>query len=162
MSMIEELDRTIDELGALHSRLILLVGPPRSGKTSILRSISDRKTVTPLNVGAELGRSLAGLSHTQRALCASSLLRELADQHASGELLLVDNIELLFDRSLRLDPLTLLKQLSRVRRVVATWPGEQSGGRLKYAEMGHPEHQDYVVDGLTVFQIQRAGKGKAQ
>jgi hypothetical protein len=58
-------------------------------------------------------------------------LRELADQHTSGELLLVDNIELLFDRSLKLDPLTLLKQLSRVRRVVATWPGEQSGGRLK-------------------------------
>jgi len=160
--MIEELERTIDELGALHSRLILLVGPPQSGKTSILRCLSEQRAVTPLNVGADLGRCLSGLSHSQRALSASGLLRELADRHTSDELLLVDNIELLFDRSLKLDPLTLLKQLSRVRPVVATWPGEQSGGRLKYAEMGHPEYQDYVVDGLTVFQIQRTGKGKEQ
>jgi hypothetical protein len=160
--MIEELEHSVDELGALHSRLILLVGPPQSGKTAILRSLSVRRKATPLNVGAELGRCIAGLSHSQRELSASGLLRELADQYTSGELLLVDNIELLFDRSLTLDPLTLLKQLSRVRRVVATWPGEQSGGRLKYAEMGHPEYQDYVVDGLTVFQIQRTGKGKKQ
>ena len=109
-----------------------------------------RRTATPLNVGADLGRGIAGLSHSQRALSASGLLREFADRQTSGERLLVDKIELLFDRSLKLAPLTLLKQLSRVRRVVATWPGEQSGGRLKYAEMGHPEYQDYAVDGLTV------------
>jgi chloramphenicol 3-O-phosphotransferase len=103
MSMIEELERAIDELGALHSRLILLVGPPQSGKTSILRCLSERRTATPLNVGADLGRCLAGLSHSQRALSASGLLRELADRHTSDELLLVDNIELLFDRTLKLD-----------------------------------------------------------
>jgi chloramphenicol 3-O-phosphotransferase len=102
--MIEELEHAIDELGALHSRLILLVGPPQSGKTSILRCLSERRTATPLNVGTELGRCLAGLSHSQRALSASGLLRELADRHTSSELLLVDNIELLFDRSLKLDP----------------------------------------------------------
>jgi hypothetical protein len=32
---------------------------------------------------------------------------------------LLDNIELLFDRRLRLDPLDLLKQLARARWVVA-------------------------------------------
>ena len=127
-----------------------------------------RRTATPLNVGADLGRCIAGLSHSQRALSASGLLRQLADQQTSGELLLVDKIELLFDRSLKLAPLTLLKQLSCVRRVVATWPGEQSGGRLKYAEMGHPEYQDYAVDGLTVGNSVQcvdmkclAGKGRA-
>jgi stage III sporulation protein SpoIIIAA len=46
--MIEELEHAIDELGALHSRLILLVGPPQSRKTSILRSLPVRKTATPL------------------------------------------------------------------------------------------------------------------
>lgn len=80
-----------------------------------------------------MGRCIAGLSHSQRALSASGLLRELADQHTSGELLLVDNIELLFDRSLKLDPLTLLKQLSRVRRVVLAIVEDMIGTKVLIA-----------------------------
>jgi hypothetical protein len=53
------------------------------------------------------------------------------------------NIELLFDRSLQLDPLDLLKRHAHAKRVVAVWPGELQGdtrtGRLTYADMGHPE-----------------------
>ena len=69
-------------------------------------------------------------------------------------MLLLDNIELLFDRTLQLDPLDLLKRHAHARRVVAVWPGELRDGRLTYAEMGHPEHQDYGLDGLVPFEIQ--------
>ena len=45
----------------------------------------------------------------QRALQANVVMRELADEYASGDLLLLDNIESLFDRALKLDPLDLMK-----------------------------------------------------
>ena len=82
-----------------------------------------------------------------------TILRELAEQHATGDLLLLDNLELLFDRTLQLDPLDLLKRHAHVKRVVAVWPGELRDGRLTYAEMGHPEHQDYGLAGLVPFEI---------
>jgi hypothetical protein len=105
-----------------------------------------------------LGRRLAKLPQRQRQLQAGRLLREVADAHAHGDLLLIDNIELLFDASLALNPLDLLKRQAHARRVVAVWPGEHrqgsSGPRLTYAETGHPEHRDYSLDGVVPFFIQ--------
>jgi hypothetical protein len=156
--MIEELERLVDEVGALQSKLVLLIGPPNAGKTALLHSLAKSKGVTPLNIGAELGGRLAGMPQRQRHLQTTAILRELADQHAPGDLLLLDNIELLFDRSLQLDPLDLLKRHAHARRVVAVWPGELQGdartGRLTYADMGHPEHQDYSLAGVVPFEIQ--------
>ena len=156
--MIEKLDRLVDEIVTLQSKLVLLIGPPRSGKTALLLALAQSKGVTPLNVGVELGGRLAGMPQRQRHLQTTTIMRELADQHAPGDLLLLDNIELLFDRSLRLDPLDLLKRHAHARRAVAVWPGELQGdtrtGRLTYADMGHPEHQDYSLTGVVTFEIQ--------
>jgi hypothetical protein len=148
------IDRLIDEIGAIHSKLILLIGNPGSGKTALLAKLGDRHKATVLNVGASLGKRLAALQNRQRALQANSILRSLAEEHTSGNLLLLDNIELLFDRSLKLDPLDLLKRNAHARRVVAAWPGELKEGRLTYADMGHPEYQDYSLDGVVPFKVE--------
>jgi hypothetical protein len=152
--MLTRLDRLVDEISALHSKLILLVGRPECGKSALLAELANRRGVKVMNAGAALGKRLAALPQRKRMLQASVMMRELADQHAVGDLLLLDNIELLFDRTLQLDPLDLLKQLARSRRVVAVWPGQLRGGRLTYAEQGHPEHQDYGLEGLVPFAIQ--------
>ena len=158
--VIAKLERLVDEVGALHSKLILLIGPPNSGKTALLQALAARRGVKPLNVGAELGGRLTGVPQRNRHLQTTTILRELADQQTTGDLLLLDNIELLFDRSLQLDPLELLKRHAHAKCVVAVWPGELQGdsdsraGRLTYAGMGHPEHQDYSLAGLVPFEIQ--------
>jgi hypothetical protein len=152
--MLVRLEQLATEIGALHSKLILLVGAPPAGKTALLSAFAGRIEARTLNVGSELGRRLAAIPQKQRHLQASISLRELADQHAKGDLLLMDNIELLFDTSLQLNPLDLLKRHAHSRRVVAVWPGELRDGRLTYADMGHPEHQDYGLAGLVPFEIQ--------
>ncbi|MDQ3002293.1 MAG: BREX-3 system P-loop-containing protein BrxF [Fibrobacterota bacterium] len=124
MSTSEKLDHLISGLGDLTSKLILLVGSslgPRKGKSDILRNLGERTKATPLKVGIELGRSLSAISKNKRAFAVSELLRELSDQHAFGGLVLIDNMELLFDRDLQANPLNLLKQLAHSKRVV--WPG---------------------------------------
>ena len=151
--MIEKLDRFVGDIGAVHSKLILLVGSSRIGKTALLGAFGRRRNVVPLNVGLELASLLSVVPQKQRHLQANTILRELADAHAKDDLLLVDNIELLFDQSLKLDPLDLLKRHAHARRVVGVWPGELREGRLTYADMGHPEHQSYAVEGLVTFEI---------
>ena len=157
--MLARLERLVDDLAALHSKLVLLTGPPGSGKTALLRAFGDRTGAEPLNLGAELGRRLAAVPHRERQLQAGSLLREIAKPHGCGDLLLIDNIELLFDASLALNPLDLLKRQAQARRVVAVWPAAQrhsgTGPRLTYAEMGHPEYRDYGLDGLVALDLKQ-------
>jgi replication-associated recombination protein RarA len=155
LQLVEKLELLATAIASLHSKLILLVGSQSTGKTSLLKAFGKRVEAEPLNVGSQLGLRLAGLSQKQRPIEAISLLRELADQHAKDDLLLLDNIEILFDRSLQLDPLDLLKRQAQVRCVVAVWPGDLHDGRLTYAVMGHPEHQDYGNDGFVPFEVQQ-------
>jgi len=161
--MLPRLKQLVDEVAPLHSKLILLIGPPGCGKTALLAALSEQALaeqvhVSVMNLGLELGTRLAKLPNKQRRLQAGNLLREIADEHASGDLLLVDNIELLFDASLAINPLDLLKRLAHARRVVAAWPGEHrqggTGTRIAYAETSHPEHRDYSLDGVIPFYIQ--------
>ena len=152
-NIIENLDRLIDDVLALNSKLVLLVGPPQSEKSNLLGQLAARRQVRVLCLGANLGRELLTVPSTRRHLQASDVLKGLADRFASQGLLLMDNIELLFDRTLQLSPLDLLKRHAQARRVVAVWPGDLRDDRLSYATKGHPEHQDYGIEGLVPFKI---------
>ena len=46
--MIEKLERLVDEVGALHSKLILIIGVPRTGKTALLHALAKNRGVTAL------------------------------------------------------------------------------------------------------------------
>ena len=151
--MLAKLERLVGEIGHLNSRMVLLVGPGRSGKTRLLRELAGKLHVEPLNVGLELGRRLAATPRNKRGFSAAGLLRELADRQRSDDPLLLDNLELLFEKGLQINPLDLVKRLAHSRRVVAVWPGELRGDRLIYADMSHPEHRDYSRDGVVVFEI---------
>ena len=151
--MLEDLDRIVTEIGSLNSKLVLLIGPPRSGKSGLLSALAKRRVAAVLCLGTSLGRQLVAIPNARRHLVAVELLGELANSCAANDILLLDNIELLFDRTLQLDPLNLLKRHAQARRVVAVWPGELHDNRLTYAITGHPEHQDYGIEGLVPFTI---------
>lgn len=151
--MIEKLDRLVEDISGLNSKLVLLIGPPRSGKSNLLGQLAARRQARVLSLGAALGRELLTVPSTRRHLQAADLLKLLADDFASHGLLLMDNIELLFDRTLQLSPLDLLRRHAHARRVITVWPGELREDRLSYATTGHPEHQDYGIEGLVPFKI---------
>ncbi len=151
--MLAELERLTGEIGDLNSKLVLLVGAGRSGKTKLLRELGAKLNIEPLNVGLELGRRLAATPNNKRGFSAGKLLREIADKERTDDPLLLDNLELLFEKGLQINPLDLVKRLAHSKRVVAVWPGELRGDRLIYADMSHPEHRDYSRDGVVVLEI---------
>lgn len=154
LEVMERLELLVKDIQALQSKLVLLIGTTGAGKSALLRHLAARRCTKVLNVGAELGKRLAALPMRDRRLQAKEILRSLAAESASEDLLLLDNLELLFDQTLRLDPLDLLKRYAHAQRVVAVWPGEICRGRLTYAEMGHPEHKDYNLEGLVAFPVE--------
>lgn len=138
-SRIEEVLPTPNDT---YYRLILAVGPVRAGKTAALAELAARHNWPHLNVNLRISEKLLDLTHRQRAVRAASILDDIVREEAS-EVVLLDNIELLFAAELAQDPLRLLQSLSRNRTIVAAWPGSFDGKTLTYAEPGHPEARRY-------------------
>lgn len=152
--MLTKLEQYLGQLDELNTKLIVLAGPSGSGKTKLLRELGDKIGVQPLNINLELGRHLTATSQAARGFSVGQLLRDIADtERNAGDVLLLDKLELLFERGLQINPLDLIKRLAHSKRVVAVWPGELRGNRLYYAEMTHPEYRDYDADGVVALEI---------
>jgi ABC-type lipoprotein export system ATPase subunit len=143
----------LQDFESLTFQLIVLAAPSGSGKTSILQEISKTKKYPLINVDLELASKLKDLSDLQRSLHTGQILTEIIDQYDTLPVLL-DNIELLFDVSLKLNPLSLLKKISRNRPLISSWNGTVEDNRLNYAAQGHPQYSHYDLDDIIVINLE--------
>jgi hypothetical protein len=139
----------LPEAASLYHRLLLVVGRTSTGKTAALRDLAEERAWPLVNVNLELSERLLELTSKQRSLRVPRLLAEIADAHP-GEVLLLDNTEVLFSTELQQDPLRLLQGLGRIRTVVATWSGDIDEENLTYAAPGHPECRRYSRSQLLI------------
>lgn len=150
---LEQLQRVLSDAAQLQSKLILLAGGAPAERAALLGAMQESIHAAPLHLGVSLAGALAELPQRERHLQAGNLLREIAQSHAPTGPLLLEGVELLFDASLKVNALDLLKRQALARPVVAIWPGERRNGRLTYAVIGNPEYQDHAADGVIVFEI---------
>lgn len=148
--LANQLIRKIGQAAALYHRLLIVVAPAGAGKTGALREVGERTGAPLINLNLELSRRLLELTERQRALRFPRLLSEI--MHSAGyDVILLDNIEILFEVSLQQDPLRLLQGLSRHKTVVAAWNGSIDKKHLIYAAPDHPEYRRYLVSDILVI-----------
>lgn len=148
-SLVDQIMRKVEQTAELYHRLLLVVAPAGAGKTSALQEVRDRTGVPLVNVNLELSRRMLELTERQRAVSLQRLLQEILD-NGDDEMILLDNIEVIFDIGLRQDPLRLLQGLSRTKTVVAAWNGTLAENSLIYATPDHPEYRRYQIRELLV------------
>ena len=163
----DKIKQSLQAAEGIYHRLVLLVGETGSGKTRVLRDIAEEFGSSVVNVNLALSGELLELTAKQRSLRLPGILEEVIRVEGRGaseedqtltpnpsslaSVVVLDNIEILFDKDLQQDPLRLLQSISRNRAVVASWNGIMNSGRLLYAETGHPEYRSYdSVDALIV------------
>lgn len=149
-SVASEIGRRITAAEKSYYRLILVVGPGRTGKTAAFQTFALQHGAPLLNVSLLLSERIVDLPRRQRALQLRDALVEILDGTESP-LVLLDNIEILFDPELRQNALQLLQSLARRRTIIAAWPGEYSEGSLVYAEAGHSEYRRYAQPDAVVI-----------
>lgn len=145
--LADKVIQKISQAAELYHRLIMLVVP--AGKTAALQNVRERTDAPIINVNLELSRRMLDLTFRQRSLRLPRLLAEIASTHPAN-IILLDNIEVLFDVSLEQDPLRLLQSLSRNKTVVAAWSGFIDGEHLFYATPDHREYRRYPVRDLLL------------
>ena len=111
----------------------------------MLRRVAASTGARLLNLNLELSRRMLELTGRERSFRLPDLLDEVVGRDAP--LVLLDNIELLFDLAFQHDPLRLLQGVSRNRTIVATWNGTLADGYLSYAVPDHPEFRPVLPDG---------------
>lgn len=152
--------QSLGQAEALYHRLVLLIGESGSGKTAALCAVAGELGTDVINVNLALSAKLIELTERQRTLHVSTLFGDVVEK--AGTIALLDNIEILFDHTLRQDPLRLLQKVSRNRCVVASWNGAVVGNKLTYAETGHPEYRSYDVAGAVIVTMNESSGLDAQ
>lgn len=149
---VVQLEQAIKQVASQYFRLVILVGAPASGKTTALQSVGQKLGCQVLNVNLELSKKMLELTRTQRSRQVERLLKEVIASEP-GDVVLLDNLEILFDTALELQPLRLLQVLNRNRTIVASWNGSFQGGTLIYAEPGHPEFMQFKQPEAVVVTV---------
>jgi len=90
------------------------------------------------------------LTERQRILQLPRLLGTLVDD-AKSDVVLLDNIEVLFDVALKQDALRLLQGISRSKTIVAAWNGAVKDEHVTYATPDHHEYRRYPIKDLLVL-----------
>ena len=147
-----ELEKAIEQAPSQYFRLVVLAGAPGSGKTAVLQFVTQKLGCPLVNVNLELSKRMLELTRTQRSRQVERLLKEVIAA-VPGDVVLLDNLEILFDTGLEVEPLRLLQVSSRNRTVVASWSGSFRDGTLTYAEPGHPEFIQFKQTEAVVITV---------
>ena len=143
------LDRRIGEALARveHSRnrLVLAITDGSAAELDSLRISAQLHDLHAINLNLSLSQRLLECPAGRRTPMASDMLRDVVEAAGSGGILLF-NTELLFDASLKLNPLRSLLMLARERTVVATWNGSLDGTWLVYATPDHPDYRRVAAE----------------
>ena len=147
----DKLKRSIASSGGTYHKLILLVGESGSGKTKALNDLSIEIGVEIINLNLLLSKQLLEMTPKQRSLQLANIIEDTI--RGEGDTVILDNIELLFDNSLKQDPLRLLQMISRNKTIISSWCGKQDRSKLLYAETGHPEYRAYDITDLLIVNM---------
>jgi ABC-type hemin transport system ATPase subunit len=150
--IIEEIIKKVDQTYHSYYRLVLLVGPVCSGKTTVLKKLQQELDVPIINVNLELSRRMLELTEQQRVIQLPRLMEDLIKK-IKGDKVVLDNTELLFEPSLKQDSLRLLQKLSRNQTIIASWNGTIEDGYLVHAEPGHPEYRRYSTQEILYVSL---------
>ena len=153
---IKNLELILGKKTQPHKGLILVIGHPKTGKTDLLWKLSEFWNTDVINVGASLSQNLILISAKKRHIKAPLILDKIISQSVRNNILLLDKIEILFDNTLKINPLQILKRYGKTHCVIAEWPGELIGNYLQYAT-GHSEYRKYEVSGFIPFILQEQG-----
>lgn len=148
--LCSQIEDVLPRMQEAYYKLVLAVGPTRTGKTAALNDLAAQHSWPRLNVNLRLSERLLELTHRQRATRIAGILDDILREE-SADVVLLDNIELLFAEELAQDPLRLLQSLSRNRAIIAAWPGNFDGVSLTYAEPGHPETRRYATPQAVII-----------
>lgn len=140
---IDDYRRLCESLSDRYCRLLLITGDS-DDKSAILTQLWG-ESVKPIRLSKVLSDLIYELSPRQRTMTVSNYFSGLL---SNTHIVYLTDIEILFDETLRINPVSILKDAARNGALIVNWPGkiDIKTGLLTYAI---PEHNEYYQSKLT-------------
>lgn len=136
---IAELQADVARARGEHFRLVWLAGGSPSERSALLRAFAEAEDGVFVELGKKLSSSLLEVPVPLRTAsveeCFAGCLAE-----SPGDVTCLDHLEILFEPSLLINPVSLIKGTSRHALIVASWPGTVGQGCLLFGPPDHPTH----------------------
>ncbi len=146
---LDEVRLGVERASRMYHRLLVVAG---NDEVDAGRRVAEGLGIPRVALGEKLAEKLLEVPIKSRPLRVADLLGNLLDEVEDGGVVL-DRIEILFEKSLKAEPLTLLNGVSRRRLVVAMWRGESRAGNLVYGVHGHPEYRSYPARDVNLVRF---------
>lgn len=121
----------------------LLVDPDITRLQHAAYTVAARHDWPALSIGGVLGDALVAVAPDRRSSQVKGVLegalRRVGTQ--PGAAVVMNDVDLLFEPGLALDPLRLLRDLSREGALIVAWPGTYANSVLAYATPDHAHHR---------------------
>jgi hypothetical protein len=143
--VLGSIEKNLVDISSKSYYLLILVVPVSSPVLFANASFFEKYDLCYINVNLLLSEHLVKLSHQYRGKEVMPILRNIINQEETTGIIL-NNLGILFDKSLSLWAFKIIKDLAKDRGIIAIWPGKVSGNSLIYAEPNHPEYCCEAID----------------
>jgi len=133
-------------------RLLLIAGTSEKSRENIAELLSIKIPAPIVNINLEVSRLLLELPEKQRPLHVPNILDAIIKSKPQHTFIF-KNIELLFNATLKTDPLQLFKHIARNKTLIVAWNGYSDGEFLIYAAPGHPDYKKYPDKSLNIIKL---------
>jgi len=123
---------------------LILVHPDIKVLEDVSKQIQTQ-SITQLNVSKDLSAYLMTISASERIRYAQKWFIDILTSFSNGPIL-CSTPDLLFEPSLKIDPLAFFRQGAKIIPLIVLWPGEYTANCLSYAI---PEHHHYRTWNIT-------------
>jgi len=124
-----------------HYRLVWVAGGTASERSALLHALAEAEDGAFIDVGKKLSTALIEVPAPLRTASVEDCFAACLGESPSAVTCL-DHLEILFEPSLRVNPVALVKGASRHTVLVAAWPGDVAAGRIIFGSPDHPSFMD--------------------
>jgi hypothetical protein len=107
----------------------------------------------------ELSKKLQEFPRKKYTFKVNDLIAEIVQRHDANSFILLNHIEILFDKALKIKPLSVLKKISRTKKIIVIWPGKYEYNKLTYAVPEHKEYFEEIKPDVKIIKIEYYGEG---
>ena len=115
-------------------KLLIIIGGPGSGKSKLICEAKDL-----------FDDEFLEIPRADRPEKAISLISE-AIHRLNARVVMIDNVGFLFAPILNLNPIEMLKKLSRECPIIVSWRGHLEGNTLYFEHKGDPKYAKFTIE----------------
>lgn len=144
---ITEIQAELVRVRGEHYKLLWVAGGKSADRSALLHSLAEAASGAFVDLGKALSSALLEVPPPLRTVSVEEILADRVGKFP-GQAVCLDHLEILFEPSLQINPVALLKRISRHALIVASWPGTAEAENLLFGPPDHPSHMKIAMRNL--------------